>query len=82
MGKEIHRPGLIARVQLDGTDVHADILPGDDEEFALALLEQYLQVNYPDSKITIEYTKWNRFSDRVKLSFVSQEDALHFYLSH
>ncbi len=82
MGEKIHRERLIVRVELDGLHVHANILPGDDEEFALALLEQYLQVNYPDSQITIEYTKWQRFTDRVKLTFANEQDALHFYLSH
>ena len=82
MGKKIHRQGLITRVELDGITVFAEISPDEDEEFALSILEKYLQINYPGTNIAIEYVKWGRFTDRVKLTFVSAEEAMHFYLSH
>lgn len=82
MGLRSQKQNIIVRVELDGLNVHADILPGEDEEFALSMLEKYLQVNYPGANISIEYTKWQRFSDRVKLTFANEEDAMHFYLSH
>lgn len=83
MGKKVYRKGLISNPQLKDLDVIIDFNAID--EFSVALLEQYLQVNYPDSKI-IEQFEHSMYQGMMRLlitiRFSSKEDSLHFHLSH
>jgi hypothetical protein len=80
MGQEIHRQRLIQHTELLGTDVIVD-MPQDN--FAISMLEQYLQLNYPTA--CIEDTRWVHLSTntaKIKITFDNPEDAIYFHLKH
>lgn len=80
MGQEIHRKGLITKTLIEGSVVTAS-LEMDDEDFAMAMLEKHLQMNYPDAEI-VEHFAYNIHESMVTIRFSNQEDAMYFHLSH
>ena len=82
MGQEIHQSRLIHTTRLQGNDVVVELDQCDD--FALALLEMYLQMEYPDAVIlkTTSGKKYNTIDKELRINFPTKEDALHFTLSH
>jgi len=81
MGQEIHRQGLIQHSQLNGSNVIVEI---PQDSFAVSMLEQHLQLNYPLAYIhDLAYQmQWKASSVKLKISFENQEDAIHFHLRH
>lgn len=82
MGQEIHQHRLILSTLLQGNDVVVELDRCDD--FALALLEMYLQMEYPDAAIlkSAAGKKYNTADKEIRINFPNKEDALHFTLSH
>jgi hypothetical protein len=81
MGSQVHRQGLIQHTELNGSNVIVD-MPQDS--FAVSMLEQHLQLNYPMAHIQdLAYQmQWKASSVRLKIAFTNKEDAIHFHLSH
>ena len=82
MGQEIHQHRLILSTLLQGNDVVVELDQCDD--FALALLEMYLQMEYPDAAILKKTPgkKYDTVDKEIRINFPNKEDALHFVLSH
>jgi len=81
MGQEIHRQGLIQHTELSGSNVIVD-MPQDS--FAVSMLEQHLQLNYPMARIQdmAHQIHWSTNTAKLKIAFENQEDAIHFHLRH
>jgi len=81
MGSEIHRQGLIQHTELSGSNVIVD-MPQDS--FAVSMLEQHLQLNYPMARIQdmAHQIHWSTNTAKLKIAFENQEDAIHFHLRH
>ena len=81
MGSQVHRQGLIQHTELNGSNVIVD-MPQDS--FAVSMLEQHLQLNYPTAHIQdmVHQIHWSTNTAKLKITFLNQEDAIHFHLSH
>ena len=81
MGQEVHRQGLIQHTELYGSNVIVD-MPQDS--FAVSMLEQHLQLNYPTARIQdmAHQIHWSTNVAKLKITFDNQEDAIHFHLRH
>ena len=81
MGSQVHRQGLIQHSQLNGSNVIVD-MPQDS--FAVSMLEQHLQLNYPTAHIQdMAYQiHWSTNVAKLKIAFNNREDAIDFHLRH
>ena len=81
MGSEVHRQGLIQHTELNGSNVIVDMPP---DSFAVSMLEQYLQLNYPTAAMAGMAHTINLSTNtaKIKITFDSPEDAIHFHLRH
>lgn len=82
MGQEVHRQGLILSTDVHGTDVIVELYKNDN--LSMSMLEKHLQINYPTAHIdeTAHQISWTTNDAKIKIRFETQEDALHFHLSH
>ena len=81
MGSQVHRQGLIQHTELNGSNVIVD-MPQDS--FAVSMLEQHLQMNYPSARIDnmAHQIHWSTNTAKIKITFDRSEDAIHFHLRH
>ena len=81
MGSQVHRQGLIQHTELNGSNVIVD-MPQDS--FAVSMLEQHLQMNYPLAEMQLSpfWPPTLTTIARFKIVFPSHEDAIHFHLRH
>ena len=72
---------MIRYTELVGTDVIVD-MPQDN--FAISMLEQYLQLNYPTACILdmAHQINWSTNTAKIKITFDNPEDAIYFHLKH
>jgi len=77
----INRQGLIQHTELSGSNVIVD-MPQDS--FAVSMLEQHLQLNYPTAHIDkmIHQIHWSTDIAKLKIAFNNREDAIDFHLRH
>ena len=77
----INRQGLIQHTELRGSNVIVD-MPQDS--FAMSMLEQHLQLNYPTAAMAGMAHTINLSTNtaKIKITFDSPEDAIHFHLRH
>ena len=81
MGSQVHRQVLIQHTELRGSNVIVD-MPQDS--FAMSMLEQHLQLNYPTAAMAGMAHTINLSTNtaKIKITFDSPEDAIHFHLRH
>jgi hypothetical protein len=72
---------LIKHTELNGSNVIVD-MPQDS--FAVSMLEQHLQVNYPTARIDnmVHQIHWPTNVAKLRITFNNQEDAIYFHLRH
>ena len=72
---------MIQHTELLGTDVIVD-MPQDN--FAISMLEQYLQLNYPTAAMAGMAHNINLSTNtaKIKITFDNPEDAIYFHLKH
>jgi len=72
---------LIQHSQLNGSNVIVD-MPQDS--FAVSMLEQHLQLNYPTAHIQgmAHQIHWSTNIAKLKIAFNNCEDAIDFHLRH
>ena len=81
MGSQVHRQVLIQHTELRGSNVIVD-MPQDS--FAMSMLEQYLQLNYPTAAMAGMAHTINLSTNtaKIKITFDRPEDAIYFHLKH